>query len=265
MRYMDESKKNLRRHVAVFAMAVIIGTGMVSQISVFPVYAASTDEKDYAFSSLQWDTGDDLMMAYWDRSEDDQHYKLQLYRDSVAVENKVGPSVTVTNKDYYDFTKLCIENGIGNYIFTVTGLKENETQASETVNIDWAMFHKIEDKYIEEHPKTIFGTYSYDRMKFMKLNDPAATATGKQFANQISNPGQAVNQSNAAVKQTDGWLKLKDADWYHFTGGVMDTGWYTDNATGYKYYFNPDGTMHTGYLYQGGQIYFFDQSGKLCN
>ena len=230
-------------------------------------YAAGSLEKDYTFSSLQWDTDDDVMMAYWDRSEDDQRYKLQLYKDSVAAENKVGTAITVTNKDYYDFTKLVVSKGAGNYIFTVTGLKENDTQESPAAYIDIKKLHNIEDKYIGEHPRAIFGIYDMAKMDMISKSDPV---TGTNLT--PGNPGTAMEQSfivgasspfaaNTTVK--NGWLRLKDSDWYHFTNGIMDTGWYMDETDESTYYLNPDGTMRTGYLYLDGKQYCFDQSGKM--
>ncbi len=248
---MEKSGINsIRRTVIGTLILYTLSTGAVTTFNSVSAYAAETEAKDYSFSSLQWDTSDDMMMAYWDQSEDDQHYKVQLYKDSVSTDSKVGPAVTVTNKDYYDFTKLVLSQGAGNYIFTVTGLKENETQQSDTVYINWELFHNIEDKYIGEHPKTVYGKYSVEKMEMIKRVDPVTT--------------KAMKKTEEKEKTArDGWLKLKDADWYHFTKGAMDIGWYTDPATGDKYYFNPDGTMKTGYMYLNGQNFFFDESGKL--
>ncbi len=295
--------RKTKRMVAAALLAAMVSMGVVSQVVAITSYAASKEDKDYSFSSLTWDTGDDVMMAYWDQSEDDQRYKVQLYKDSVSPENKVGAAVTVTNKDYYDFTKLVLNEGIGNYIFTVTGLKENDTQESTIAYVNWESYHNMEDKYIGEHPKTIYGTYSVDKMQMINKVDPVtvkalesaglsadsaakvnvlktydantvlsnlaksgntlATA-GNTFA---KNPGEVVKAAaeQKATEKTagNGWLKLKDADWYHFTNGVMDIGWYTDPATGQKYYFNSDGTMKTGYMYLDGQNYVFGADGKL--
>ncbi|WP_036608274.1 hypothetical protein [Oribacterium sp. P6A1] len=77
------------------------------------------------------------------------------------------------------------------------------------------------------------------------------------------NTANASGLMYSLPSMNNGWLKLKDGDWYHFTNGVMDTGWFVDTATGDRYYLNPDGTMKTGYLYLDGQNYYFDASGKL--
>jgi|GEM_PF-3594357 len=289
--------------VAAALLAAMVSMGVVSQVVSITSYAASKDDKDYSFSSLTWDTSDNMMMAYWDQSEDDQHYRVQLYKDSVSPENKVGQSVTVTNKDYYDFTKLVLSEGTGNYIFTVKGLKENDTQESDIAYVDWELYHNVEDKYIGEHPKTVFGTYSVNKMQMINQIDPVtvkalqaaginadkssavdakkaydANAVLSKLSNSVNtlatagstlaqNPGEAVKaaeQTKSTEKSAaNGWLKLKDADWYHFTNGVMDIGWYTDPATGQKYYFNADGTMKTGYMYLDGQNYLFGADGKL--
>ena len=225
-------------------------------------YAANDNEKDYSFSSLQWDIDDDVMMAYWDRSEDDQRYKLQLYRNSVSAENKIGNTVTVTDKDYYDFTKYVITSGTGNYIFTVTGLRENDTQVSDTAYINTERLHKIEDKYIGEHPKTVFGRYSVEKMDLIQKVDPVTSAAYARIKPGY-NTANSFSYMFSLQTMNNGWLKLKDGDWYHFTNGVMDTGWFVDDATGDRYYLNPDGTMKTGYLYLDGQNYYFDASGKL--
>ncbi|OON85354.1 hypothetical protein BXO88_12625 [Oribacterium sp. C9] len=243
--------------VAFMCFTAVIKSGTIA------VYAASSDLKDYSFSSLQWDTDDDVMMAYWDQSEDDQRYKLQLYKNSVSVENRVGGAVTVTNKDYYDFTKLVVSEGAGNYIFTVTGLKENDTQVSDAAYIDIGKLHKIEDKYIGEHPKTVFGKYSIEKMDLIQKTDPVTAAA---YAHTKPGYNAAEASTMASIPSlNNGWLKLKDGDWYHFTNGMMDTGWFTDPATGDKYYLNSDGTMRTGYLYLDGQNYYFEASGKLSH
>ncbi len=297
------NKKRTKRMVAAALLAAMVSMGVVTQVVSITSYAASKDDKDYSFSSLTWDTSDNMMMAYWDQSEDDQHYRVQLYKDSVSPENKVGQSVTVTNKDYYDFTKLVLSEGTGNYIFTVKGLKENDTQESDIAYVTWELYHNIEDKYIGEHPKTVYGTYTVDKMQMINQVDPvtvkalqeagvnadqsaAVDALKKYDANAVlskisnsvntfatggnilaQNPGEAVKAAEEAKSSEktvgNGWLKLKDADWYHFTNGVMDIGWYTDPATGQKYYFNADGTMKTGYMYLDGQNYLFGADGKL--
>ncbi|ETP71068.1 putative cell wall binding protein [Lachnospiraceae bacterium JC7] len=255
------SKLILNARIAgMILMAFMCFTAVIKSGTV-AVYAASSEGKDYSFSSLQWDTEDDVMMAYWDQSEDDQRYKLQLYKDSVSVENKVGNTVTVTNKDYYDFTKLVVSEGVGNYIFTVTGLKENDTQVSNVAYIDIGKLHKIEDKYMGEHPKTVFGKYSIEKMDLIQRVDPVTAAA---YARTMPGYNTAEASTMASLPSlNNGWLKLKDGDWYHFTNGVMDTGWFTDPATGDRYYLNPDGTMKTGYLYLDGQNYYFEASGKL--
>ncbi len=239
--------------VAAALLAAMVSMGVVSQVVSITSYAASKDDKDYSFSSLTWDTSDNMMMAYWDQSEDDQHYKVQLYKDSVSPENKVGQPVTVTNKDHYDFTKLVLSEGTGNYIFSVKGLKENDTQESDIAYVTWELYHNIEDKYIGEHPKTVYGTYSVDKMQMINKVDPV-TVKALQAAEDLKSTEKTAG---------NGWLKLKNADWYHFTNGVMDIGWYTDPATGQKYYFNADGTMKTGYMYLDGQNYLFGTDGKL--
>ncbi|MBP3240866.1 MAG: hypothetical protein J6M92_10030 [Oribacterium sp.] len=257
-----KSKLILNARIAVMIIIAFMCFTAMIKAGTVAAYAASSEGKDYSFSSLQWDTDDDLMMAYWDQSEDDQRYKLQLYRNAVSAENKVGNTVTVTNRDYYDFTKLVISEGVGHYIFTVTGLKENDTQVSDAAYIDIGRLHKIEDKYIGEHPKTVFGKYSIEKMDLFKKLDPVTAAA---FAR--TTPGYNTANASALMSSlpnmTNGWLKLKDGDWYHFTNGVMDTGWYVDTATGDRYYLNPDGTMKTGYLYLDGQNYYFDASGKM--
>ncbi len=259
----DKEKMIFNVRIAVILLMVLMCFTTVMESMTMPAYAASTDEKDYSFSSLQWDIDDDVMMAYWDRSEDDQRYKLQLYKDSVSQENKVGSTVTVTNKDYYDFTKLVISSGAGNYIFTVTGLKENDTQVSNVAYIDTSRLHKIEDKYMVEHPKTVFGKYSVEKMDLIQKVDPV-TAAAYARTKPGYNTANASGLMYSLPSMNNGWLKLKDGDWYHFTNGVMDTGWYVDTATGDRYYLNPDGTMKTGYLYLDGQNYYFEASGKLA-
>lgn len=264
----DTGKMNFSVRTAGLMTALCMSFAAVSGAGTMKVYASEKPEKDYSFSSLQWDTDDDVMMAYWDQSEDDQRYKLQLYTDSVAAENKVGAAVTVTSKDYYDFTKLVVSKGAGNYIFTVTGMKENDTQESPVAYIDLSKLHKIEDKYTGEHPRAIFGKYDMVKMDMIRNSDPVTLANMG-----AAKPGTAMERSVIAgaaapfattVTARNGWLRLKDSGWYHFTNGIMDTGWYVDQTDGNTYYLNPDGTMRTGYLYLDGKQYFFDASGRLA-
>lgn len=274
MRLENKKKKTDIKKVIFAIRAVGLMTALcmsfaaVTEEKTMTAYASENPEKDYTFSSLQWDTDDDVMMAYWDQSEDDQRYKLQLYTDSVAAENKVGAAVTVTNKDYYDFTKLVVSKGAGNYIFTVTGMKENDTQQSPVAYIDLNKLHSIEDKYIGEHPRAIFGKYDIVKMDMIRNSDPVTLVNMG-----TAKPGTAIEQSVIAgaaapftttVTARNGWLRLKDSGWYHFTNGIMDTGWYVDQTDGNTYYLNPDGTMRTGYLYLDGRQYYFDASGKLA-
>lgn len=68
-------------------------------------------------TNLSWNTGTEA--AQWSDVSNDSGYRLQLYRNNVAV----GSPVTVsTNTTSYDFTNLITTYGTGNYRFTVTAL-----------------------------------------------------------------------------------------------------------------------------------------------
>lgn len=92
----------------------------ISMLYSFNVYAYR-DTEEYSFSALSWDIGENAVMAYWDRSDKAQSYKVQIYKDNISNENKVGNPMTVSNKDHCDLTKLILDRGMGSYIFTVTG------------------------------------------------------------------------------------------------------------------------------------------------
>ena len=73
-----KSKLILNARIAVMIIIAFMCFTAMIKAGTVAAYAASSEGKDYSFSSLQWDTDDDLMMAYWDQSEDDQRYHLQL-------------------------------------------------------------------------------------------------------------------------------------------------------------------------------------------
>ncbi len=202
-------------------------------------YAAT--EEDYNFSNPTWDISDHVLMAYWDQSETDQRYRLDLYRDQVSDATRISRPRTVSHKDFCDFTKEIQNYGAGNYIFTVTGLKNNETIASDVLHLSWEDFHEIQDRYREEHPKSVSGAYQTPELDRI---------------NGVTRP---------YVQRNDGWVKLKDGNWYHFNGQKMDTGWFQDSNTGKKYYLQANGIMITGWAYIEGKTWLFGQDGALKN
>lgn len=215
-------------------------TGMLLAGLVFfanTVFAESLEE--YQCSDATWDVSDHVMMAYWNPSEADQRYRVDLYKNDVAADHKIGKSRTVTNKDHYDFSKEIQNLGAGDYVFTVEGMKGKEIITSEILHLSWEDFHEIQDRYRDEHPKSVAGIYrtpEVDRINGVK----------RSYRN--------VN---------DGWVQLKDQGWYHFTDSKMDTGWIQDPQRGKRYYLQENGIMMTGWAYIDGHAYFFGADGSL--
>lgn len=61
----------------------------------------------------------------------------------------------------------------------------------------------------------------------------------------------------------DRWIKLANGNWYHYTDGEMDYGWYTDKSDGSTYFLKADGSMAIGWYYESGKSWKFDRDGKL--
>jgi hypothetical protein len=266
---------------AVFAAALCF-TGTLANVGGTEAFAKVRDEADYAFSGLSFDISDNVVMAYWDRSQEDQRYRVSLYKDTVSKNTRIGQPVTVSSKDHYDFTKRILEQGAGDYIFTVEGLKYSDMQTSEVLHLSWEEFYEIDDRYRDEHPVMSDGVYravnpvnlaergagqagnggtrSAGNMSEQGTRASAGTSSGTSAG--VSTSAGVHSGTTAAASARSGWVKLDNGDWYHFSNGKMDTGWWQDPADGVWYYLKQDGVMTTGWLRIDGITQQFDASGE---
>lgn len=253
----------------VFA-AVLGFSGTCLNVGGGEAFAKVRDEADYAFSDLSFDISDNVVMAYWDRSQEDQRYRVSLYKDTVSKNTRIGQPVTVSSKDHYDFTKRILEQGAGNYIFTVEGLKYSDVQTSEVLHLSWEEFYEIDDRYRDEHPVASDGVYrAVNPVNLAERGAGEGGNGGARSAGNMLGQGTSAGTSagvhsgtTAAASARSGWVKLDNENWYHFSNGKMDTGWWQDQADGVWYYLKQDGVMATGWLRIAGVTQHFDASGK---
>lgn len=247
---------------AVFA-AVLGFSGTCLSVGGGEAFAKVRDEADYAFSDLSFDISDNVVMAYWDRSQEDQRYRVSLYKDTVSKNTRIGQPVTVSSKDHYDFTKRILEQGAGDYIFTVEGLKYSDVQISEVLHLSWEEFYEIDDRYRDEHPVESDGIYRamYPAQRGAGGTDNENVHSDNKMSGQSAEAG-GNREATAAPSELSGWVKLDNENWYHFSNGKMDTGWWQEPADGVWYYLKQDGVMATGWLRIAGVTQHFDASGK---
>lgn len=199
---------------------------------------------DYSIGSASWDVGDKAL-ATWDETEDKTKYKVQLYKGN----KKVG-SNNAASSEKYDFTKLIIDNGAGNYHFKVYPLKGGPSMAvdSDIENFDYDA--------IAEYKKKRSGTTPNSN------NTNSTTSTG---TNNATVTGWYQTNNTWHYRKADGthatnWFMVNNL-WYFFdANGNMLTGWIENN--GNKYYLNqPNGDMPVGWALINDKWYYFEESG----
>ena len=196
---------------------------------------------DYSIGSASWDVGSKAL-ATWDETEDKTKYKVQLYKGN----KKVG-SNNAASSEKYDFTKLIIDNGAGNYSFRVYPLKggPSMTVSSEIEYFDYDT--------IAEFKKSRGGS------------TPNSTSTSTSQANTGTTTGWYQTNGIWHYRKADGthatnWFMVNNL-WYFFdANGNMLTGWIENN--GNKYYLNqPSGDMPVGWTLINDKWYYFEESG----
>ena len=188
---------------------------------------------DYSIGSASWDVGSKAL-ATWDETEDKTKYKVQLYKGN----KKVG-SNNAASSEKYDFTKLIIDNGAGNYSFRVYPLKGGP---SMTVSSEIEYF-------------------DYDTIAEFKKSRGGSTPNSTSTSTSTTNTGTTTGwyQTNGIWHYTN-WFMVNNL-WYFFdANGNMLTGWIENN--GNKYYLNkPNGDMTVGWALINDKWYYFEESG----
>ena len=215
---------------------ILIFSLLFSLFMSMSVFAA-----DYSIGSASWDVGSKAL-ATWDETEDKTKYKVQLYKGN----KKVG-SNNAASSEKYDFTKLIIDNGAGNYSFRVYPLKggPSMTVSSEIEYFDYDT--------IAEFKKSRGGS------------TPNSTSTSTSTTNTGTTTGWYQTNSIWHYRKADGthatnWFMVNNL-WYFFdANGNMLTGWIENN--GNKYYLNqPNGDMPVGWALINDKWYYFEESG----
>ena len=176
-------------------------------------------------------------MATWDETEDKTKYKVQLYKGN----KKVG-SNKAASSEKYDFTKLIIDNGAGNYSFRVYPLKggPSMTVSSEIEYFDYDTIAEFKKSRGGSTPNSTSAS--------------TGTTTGWYQTNNV------WHYRKADGTHATNWFMVNNL-WYFFdANGNMLTGWIENN--GNKYYLNqPNGDMPVGWALINDKWYYFEESG----
>ena len=179
------------------------------------------DRSTLNVDNVSWE-GDSGVVT-WDAADDADSYTLRLYKGDSR------KTVVTTQNDYYDFSSLIKQYGVGTYYVSVKG------KASQYSAEDWTDSEEFE--VTDENINSVNGGYS--RGGSGGSSNPTGGSSGGAWLTDAN--GRWYINANRSYT-TNNWQQI-NGYWYYFDNyGYLKTGWLQSPFSNKWYYLNPSGT-----------------------
>ena len=180
------------------------------------------DRSTLNVDNVAWD-GDSGVIT-WDAADDADSYSVRLYK------GESRKTVVTTQNDYYDFSSLIRQYGVGTYYASVRGKASNYNAE------DWTDSEEFE--VTEENINSVNGAGSRGSSGGSSNpgSNPGSSSGGAWLTD--ANGRWYINADRTYT--TNNWQQI-DGYWFFFDErGYVKTGWLQSPSSGLWYYLSPD-------------------------